>query len=170
MKKFAHIKSTLLNLKPFKASKSVLKFWVKYITLFLMYGTIYYIIESIYKRQPSDLRMFILSGCIGISIGLINILFERHTDFILQCIVGMLIATLSEAIGGYYWNIECGLNIWNYYPLPFTFVGGQVNLIFSVFWFFLSGLVIIVDDMLRWKLYEEISPRYYIHGKLVFKL
>ena len=141
---------------------------IKYFTLFITYGSIYFIIECLYKGKLSDWRMFVLAGFIGIMIGLINNLFEMNTDFLLQCIVGMLIATLSEAVGGYYWNIQCGLGIWDYSSLPFSFVGGQINLFFSFIWLFLSGVVIVLDDYLRWKLYHEEKPRYYIHGKKIF--
>ena len=114
--------------------------------------------------------MFVLAGFIGIMIGLINNLFDIKTDFILQCIIGMLITTLSEAIGGFYWNLQCGLHIWDYSSLPFSFIGGQINLFFSLIWMFLSGIVIILDDILRWKLYKEERPKYYVHGKLILKI
>lgn len=143
---------------------------IKYSTLFIVYGSIYFIIECLYKGKLSDWRMFVLAGFIGILIGLINNLFDVKTDFILQCIIGMLIATLSEAIGGFYWNLQCGLHIWDYSSLPFSFIGGQINLFFSLIWMFLSGIAIILDDILRWKLYKEERPKYYVHGKLILKI
>lgn len=145
-----------------------MKMIAKYASLFITYGTIYFIIECIYKGKISDWRMFVLAGFIGIVIGLINNLFEMNTDFVLQCTVGMLIATLSEAIGGYYWNIQCGMHIWDYSALPLSFVGGQINVFFMFAWMFLSGVVIILDDILRWKLYGEEKPSYYIHGKRIY--
>ncbi|MCI5918730.1 MAG: hypothetical protein MRZ75_05275 [Roseburia sp.] len=149
---------------------NILKRFFKYLSLFSTYGAIYFIIECIYKGKLSDWRMFVLAGFIGITIGLINNLFEMNTDFLLQCIVGMLIATLSEAVGGYYWNIQCGLGIWDYSSLPFSFIGGQINLFFSFGWLLLSGIVIVLDDIMRWRLYGEESPKYYIHGKEILKI
>ena len=143
---------------------------IKYSILFIIYGTIYFVIECIYKGKLTDWRMFILAGFIGITIGLINNLFEMNTDFVLQCFVGSMIATLSEAVGGYYWNIENNLGIWNYSSLPLSFVGGQINLFFSLAWLLLSGICIVLDDILRWKLYDEENPKYYMHGKLVLKI
>lgn len=142
----------------------------KYISLFMTYGCIYFVIECAYKGKLSDYRMFLLAGCIGVLLGLINNLFTFETDFVLQCIIGMLIATLSEAIGGYYWNIECHLGIWDYSSLPLSFVGGQINIFFMIAWFVLSGVCIILDDYLRMKLYHEDTPRYYIHNKLIFTI
>ena len=121
---------------------------IKYFTLFITYGSIYFIIECLYKGKLSDWRMFVLAGFIGIMIGLINNLFEMNTDFLLQCIVGMLIATLSEAVGGYYWNLQCGLGIWDYSNQPYNFMG-QICPMFSVAWFFLSIPVIYLDDYLK---------------------
>ena len=146
-----------------------MKYILRYSLLFSVYGFIYFVIECIYKGKISDWRMFVLAGFIGVVIGLINNLFSYDTDFILQCLFGTLVATLSEAIGGYYWNIECGLHIWDYSSLPLSFVGGQVNLFFSIIWMFLSGIVIVLDDVIRWKLYGQRKPSYYICGKCVFK-
>lgn len=55
---------------------------IKYSILFIIYGTIYFVIECIYKGKLTDWRMFILAGFIGIAIGLINNLFEMNTDFV----------------------------------------------------------------------------------------
>ena len=120
-----------------------MKYILRYSLLFSVYGFIYFVIECIYKGKISDWRMFVLAGFIGVVIGLVNNLFSYDTDFILQCLFGALVATLSEAIGGYYWNIECGLHIWDYSSLPLSFVGVQVNFFFSIIWMFLSGSVIV---------------------------
>lgn len=134
----------------------------------MTYGFIYFTIECAYKWKLSDYRMFVLAGIIGILLGLVNNLFDMKTDFILQCIVGMLITTLLEAIGGYYWNIQCGLGIWDYSNLPLSFIADQINVFFMIAWFFLSGVLIILDDFLRWKLYHEERPSYYMHGKKIY--
>ena len=39
---------------------------IKYSTLFIVYGLIYFIIECLYKGKLSDWRMFVLAGFIGI--------------------------------------------------------------------------------------------------------
>ncbi len=70
---------------------------IKYSTLFIVYGLIYFIIECLYKGKLSDWRMFVLAGFIGIIIGLINNLFDIKTDFILQCIFGMLIGNIVRS-------------------------------------------------------------------------
>lgn len=136
----------------------------KYLTLFLIYGSIYYLIESIYKHQWSDWRMAVLGGVCAILIGLINNLFTYDTSLILQCFVGMMIILLGECITGYIYNIEQGLAIWDYSSLPFSYVGGQINLFFAIAWFFLSGVAIFLDDYLRYKLFGEERPHYTLWG------
>lgn len=101
-----------------------------------------------------------MAGCLGVLIGLINNLFSFETSFILQCLVGTLMATLCEAIFGYQWNIIEGLNIWNYSTLPFSFVGNQINLFFSMAWMGLSGVCIMLDDWIRYKFFNEEKPHY----------
>lgn len=56
-------------------------------------------------------------------------------------------------------NILLGLSIWDYSNLRFN-VLGQISLGYSALWFFLSLPAIILDDWLRWKLFEEEKPRY----------
>ena len=43
--------------------------------------------------------------------------------------------------------------------LPFNILG-QISLPFSLIWFLLSGVIIIVDDYLRYKLFKEDKPKY----------
>jgi len=132
----------------------------KYICLFLVFGIIYFLIECLWKGTISDYRMFLMAGCLGVLIGLINNLFSFDTSFILQCLVGALMATLCEAIFGYQWNIIDGLKIWNYNSLPCSFVGNQINLFFSIAWMGLSGVCIMLDDYIRYKLFDEEKPYY----------
>ena len=117
------------------------------LTHMTIFGGIYFFIECLWKGHLTDWRMFVLAAVIGVLIGSINEFFTYETDLILQCIVGMLIALLCECIGGYQWNIVEGLAIWDYSTLPFSAVGGQINLFFAMAWMFLSGVCIILDDM-----------------------
>lgn len=135
---------------------------LKYLILFIIYGGIYFVIESIYKGYITDYRMFILGGVIGILIGLINNLFSFNTNFILQCWTGTMITLLSECIFGYQWNIIENLHLWDYSQLPCSFVGGQINLFFAIVWMLLSAVGIVLDDYLRWKIFNEEKPHYTI--------
>lgn len=138
----------------------VIHLLIKELCLFLTFGSIYFIIESIFKGHITNYRMFIMAGIIGILIGSINNWFSFETNFYLQCFTGTLVALLSECICGYQWNIIEHLSLWNYSKLPMSFVGGQINLFFAFAWFLLSAICIYVDDIIRWKFFEEEEPHY----------
>ncbi len=83
----------------------------------------------------------------------------------------MIIVTCVEFLSGYVLNIKMGLNIWDYSNLPLN-VMGQVSLLFSVFWFFLSIIAIWLDDYLRYKFYGDKKPNdlfIYIKYLLTFR-
>lgn len=139
---------------------NLLKSVIKYVFVFVIMGTVYYLLESIFKGYWTDYRMFLLAGFIGVVIGLINNVFTFDTSFILQCVVGMLIALLCECIFGYQWNIVEGLGLWDYSNLPLSAVGNQINAIFAVVWLFISALAIVIDDWIRYRFFHEERPRY----------
>lgn len=145
----------------------------EYAFLFLLYGGIYFIIECLWKHAISDWRMAVLGGVMGILIGLLNCFFTYNTDIFLQGIVGSLMVTLAEAVGGYQWNIVEGLGIWDYSALPLSGVNGQVNLFFSIGWFFLSLVCIFLDDAIDYYIvkHEGQEPPYYVlFGHKLFQM
>lgn len=135
----------------------------------ILYGFIYFLIESVWKQHWTDWRMFVLSAVIGLLIGCINEFFTYDTDLRLQCIVGMMIALLCECIFGWQWNIVEGLILWDYSNLPFSFVCNQINLFFAIAWLFLSFVCILLDDFLVWKFHNTKVPYYKIGDKIIFK-
>ena len=138
---------------------NVLKQLFKYILLYILFGGIYFIIECLWKHQLSDYRMFLLAGFLGVFIGLLNNLFSWDTAFILQCYVGTITATLSEAVLGIH-LINQGIYIWDYSTLPLSACNGTINLFFSIAWLGLSAVCIVIDDYLRYWLFHEEKPKY----------
>lgn len=139
---------------------------------FLLFGGLYFLLESAWKGHWTDYRMFILSGVIGLLIGLINNFFTYETDILLQGIVGTLIALLCECILGYNWNVEQGLELWNYSSLPFSAVNDQINLFFAFIWLVLSITCVVVSDYVWWKLFKykkDIPPYYKLFGRKIFQ-
>lgn len=120
---------------------------MKIIALFLIYGSIYYSLEVLY-RGYSHLSMFILAGVLGVLIGLINEITPRINIW-LETLIGTIIATIGEGVTGIIVNNILHLNVWDYSNLPFTFFYGQCNLIFCLIWFILTYIVIKLDDYLR---------------------
>ena len=129
----------------------------------VLFGCIYFVLESIWKGHWTDWRMFVLSSVIGLIIGLQNELFTYDTDFILQCVTGTLVALLCECIFGYQWNVVEKLALWDYSNLPFSAVANQINLFFGLIWIVLSGVCVILDDALHYYVWENdgVSERPY---------
>ena len=91
--------------------------------------------------------MFFVGGLCGLLIGLINEITPKM-PVLLQMLLGSVIVTFIEFVTGYILNIKLGLHIWDYSNLRFNILG-QVSLLFSILWFFLSFVVIKIDDILR---------------------
>lgn len=145
------------------------------IVLFLFFGTFYFILESTWKGQLTNWRMFILSGIIGTGIGLINNIFSYETDLIAQSLIGAQWATLAEAILGYHWNVEMGLSLWNYSNPPlsyFSFCADQINLLFFILWVFLSTVAIFLADIIHYYLFKNMgnAPYYKIFRHVIFTM
>lgn len=130
----------------------------KYLILGCVGGSIYFVIEMIYKGGSSHWTMAILGGLCFICIGLINEVLSWETPLWKQALIGGITTTVLEFITGYIVNILLGWNVWNYSNLPLNILG-QISLPFTLAWCLLSVVGIILDDYLRYWLGEE-NPRY----------
>lgn len=136
--------------------------------LFTVGGSIYYIIEFIYKTFISHgnchWSMFLLGGISFLLIGMMNENVEWEESIIIQGLKGALLITSLELMFGIILNIKLGLDIWDYSNIPLNFMG-QICLPFSIAWFFLSLAAIVLDDYLRWKWFGEEKPHYHLKTK-----
>ncbi len=82
-------------------------------------------------------------------------------SFISQMVLSSVIITALEFITGLIVNIWLKMDIWDYSQLPYNFMG-QICLLYSVFWFLVSSVAIVLDDFLRYKLFNEEKPHYKI--------
>ena len=114
--------------------------------IFFIFGVSYVFLEVFY-RGHSDVSMFFVGGLCGLLIGLINEITPKM-PVLLQMLLGSVIVTFIEFVTGYILNIKLGLHIWDYSNLRFNILG-QVSLLFSTLWFFLSYIVIKLDDYIR---------------------
>ena len=130
----------------------------KHLSLFLIGSILYYNLELIY-RGYSHFSMFLLGGTCFVLIGLINEYFSWKMPLWKQQLVATTIITTLEFITGYIVNIKLGWNIWDYSNLRFN-LRGQISLQYSILWFFLSAIAIILDDYLRYWYFGESKPRY----------
>ena len=118
----------------------------KNIIIFIIFGISYYLLEILW-RGYSHWTMIIVGGLCGLLIGLINEITPKMNT-VLQMLLGSVIVTIIEFVTGYIINIKLDLNIWDYSNLRFNILG-QVSLLFSMLWFFLSYIVIKLDDCIR---------------------
>ena len=118
----------------------------KNIIIFIIFGISYYLLEILW-RGYSHWTMIIVGGLCGLLIGLINEITPKMNT-VLQMLLGSVIVTIIEFVTGYIINIKLDLNIWDYSNLRFNILG-QVSLLFSILWFFLSYIVIKLDDCIR---------------------
>ena len=140
---------------------------MKYLYLFWFGGSFYITLETIW-RGYSHWSMGILAGIVFIIIGLLNKIWGWETGLIKQALVGSIIATIAEFITGCIVNLWLGWNIWDYSDMPGNILG-QICPQFFLLWIAISVLAIVLDDVIRWRFYDEEKPRYYIGGKKIFE-
>ena len=93
-----------------------------------------------------------LCGSINENLGWDIIIWKK----LFICAVGI---TAIEFLSGYILNIVLGLGIWDYSNMPFNIIG-QICLPFTVAWYILSLLAIVLDDHLRYWIFGEEKPIY----------
>lgn len=131
---------------------------IKYIILGFVGGVIYIIIELLY-RGYSHWTMFVVSSFSFILIGAINEIIPWEVKLWKQMLLGSIIVTIVEFFTGCIVNLWLKWNVWDYSNLPFNILG-QVCLPFCIAWFFISLLAIVIDDYLRYWLFNEEKPHY----------
>ena len=139
---------------------------IEYLSLFFLVVSIYYTIEILY-RGYSHYSMFILGGVCLILIGLINEFFSWDMYIEVQTLIGLSIVLILEFITGCIVNLWLDLNVWDYSNTPFNLLG-QICLPFALLWIPLIIAAILLDDLIRYKLFAEEKPRYksFIYEKI----
>jgi uncharacterized membrane protein len=103
--------------------------------------------------------MFILGGVCFVIIGGINNWFPWSLGLLLQSLIGAVAVTFAELVSGIILNIWLGLGVWNYSALPLN-LWGQICLLYALLWVPLAAFGVVLDDFLRWVLFDELQPRY----------
>lgn len=125
--------------------------------LFVIGGLIYILIELV-ARGRTHWTMFIVGGVAFFLVGCINEK-ERKMPLIRQMLIGSIVITVLEFLCGCIVNLWLGWNVWDYNNMPLNLLG-QICLPFTVLWFFLSAVGIILDDYIRHLLWNEAIPKY----------
>ena len=134
--------------------------FLKYTFLFLVGGFAYGIVE-ILSRGYSHISMFIAGGICFILIGLLNEILPWKMAIVSQMAISAVIITVIEFITGLIVNVWLNLNVWDYSSKPYNIMG-QICLLYTNYWFFLSIFAILLDDYLRYIFMKEEKPRYKI--------
>lgn len=130
----------------------------KYLFLFLIGGFSYFYIEILY-RGHSHFSMILCGGLAFIGCGMLNQVFPARFSFLTQMILSCIIITILEFLTGYIVNIKLGLAVWDYSNMPYNLYG-QICLAFSIIWLVLSAVCIFMDDLIRWKIFDEEKMEY----------
>lgn len=131
---------------------------VKYLVFFSIGGIAYYTIELLF-RGYSHWTMAILGGLCFIGMGIWNEVWSWEVPLWKQMILGGLTTTILEFITGCIVNILLGWGIWDYSHLPLNILG-QVSIQFFFVWCGLSLVGIMLDDYIRYWIFNEDKPRY----------
>ncbi len=131
---------------------------VKYAVLFLLGGLLYAGIEILWRgfTHPS---MIIVGGIAFLLVGGINDWFPRQISIVGQGLIGGTMITGLELLAGVFLNIYLGLRVWDYSNMPLN-VMGQICVPFWFLWCLLAIAAVIVDDYLRYWMFQEEKPHY----------
>ncbi len=133
------------------------KLW-RLIALWACGGGLYCLIEVLWRGYTHP-AMFLVGGICFLILGGINEWFCWDMSLAAQAIIGAVAVTLVELAAGSVLNLWLGLGIWDYSDMPFNLLG-QICLAYAGWWVLLSVAGIILDDVLRWKLFGEEEPAY----------
>ena len=133
---------------------------LQFLILFDVGGSVYVMIELLWRGRSYP-SMFVLGGICFYLIGMINEKYPWDMPLISQMFISSIIITTLEFIFGIILNIVLKLGIWDYSQMPYNLCG-QICLLFSILWFLLSAVAIVVDDLIRWRWFGEKKPRYHI--------
>lgn len=150
--------------------KHRIKRLIECILVFLSVGTLYFIIECIYKQRLSHWSMFILAGSVGLLAMLLNDTFSYELDFGLQVSICTLCTVVLEYVVGRLLNSD--YSIWDYRDQVLN-LDGQICLGFSFMWFCMFVVLIPILDYVEWKVFkykEDVQPYYKLFRKAIFRL
>lgn len=140
--------------------KDIWKRVIKYTVLFVAFSALYVWIEIMFRNR-SDRSMAFLSGTVGIIIGLLNNIIPWSMGLVQQGLIGgfLIVTPMEYFVGEFLVNQD--LSIWNYSNMPCN-IDGQICLPFTFIWCIISVVVVVLDDYLRYFIFNEENPHYKI--------
>lgn len=135
-----------------------MRLFLKYLFLSATGGLLYNIIEVMF-RGWSHWTMFFLGGICFVCLGLINELMPWEMVLWKQILIGALIITSLEFLTGCVVNLWLGWAVWDYSNMPGNILG-QICPQFFLLWLPISLIGIVLDDWLRYWMFDEECPHY----------
>ena len=133
----------------------------QYLKLLFLFGTgglLYNLLELAW-RAWSHWTMFFLGGLCFICLGLINEVIPWKMPLWQQALIGACIITALEFLTGCVVNLWLGWGVWDYSGIPGNILGQICPQYFGL-WLPVSLVGIVLDDWLRFLLFEEEKPHY----------
>lgn len=134
------------------------QYFLKYMFLFHFGGGTYTTIELLFRNR-TYIQMYILGGLCFIICGLLNEKFSWDLGIIWQILIGTIVVTILEFITGMIFNVGLKMQMWDYSNL-WGNIYGQIAPLFILIWIPIVFLAIILDDVIRWKFFNEEKPKY----------
>lgn len=139
---------------------------MKNLTIFVLMGILYVCIEVFFSAivdmklrlvGQSSIWMFLVGGLMGVVIGQYNRYKVTHLPYPRNIILGCLLITFMEFVSGLILNKICGFAIWDYSKNPLNLMG-QIDIIHSTCWLLITPVIMWLDDVIRFYMYEEARP------------
>ncbi len=132
--------------------------YLKLTFLFVAGGLLYNVLELFY-RGWTHWTMFLLGGLCFVCLGLINEVIPWETPLWKQVFLGTVTVTVLEFLTGCIVNLWLGWKVWDYSGMPGN-VLGQICPQYLLLWAPVSLAGILLDDWLRYGLFDEERPHY----------
>ena len=130
----------------------------KHLLLAIFGGEVYVLLEMAW-RGHSHWTMFLLGGICFLALGLINEVIPWEMPLWIQVLIGACIVTALEFLAGCVVNLWLGWGVWDYSGLPGNILG-QICPQYFLLWIPVSLVGIVLDDWLRYILWDEEHPHY----------
>ena len=140
--------------------KDIGKRVIKYTVLFVAFSALYVWIEILFRNR-SDRSMLALSGVLGVMLGMGNNVVPWSMGLVQQGLIGgfLIVTPMEYFVGKFLVNQD--LSIWDYSNMPYN-IDGQICLLFTFIWCIISVVVVVLDDYLRYFIFNEDKPHYKI--------
>lgn len=122
-------------------------------------GALAYAAVEIVWRGYTHWTMAVLGGLLFLLLGGLNNWIPWEMPLTMQMAAGALVVTAAEFAAGVVLNVWLDLSIWDYSELPYNIMG-QICPQFTLAWAGLSLVAIVLDDYIRYWLWDEQKPVY----------